>query len=286
VGRVGFVAARVLARAPRGDPPPSRLGGPVRPAPRIDLRRCDAGAVSADEHGWRPRRRVHTDRRARRPLAAVLRPRGAGQGERGHDRTTNPRRRDQHRKGPGQRRAHRPGRRRVRDRRRLRRDVRGRDRAARGGADPGGADVAPVRRHGAPAGRVTAGRFDADRPAAAVAARPRPARLLPPGGRRSRHGWLRAAVGPVDRHRALLRRGAGGLQRQAVAAGLGPVLRDHRERAGPRPRADGYRDHDHDQRAGGVHAGQRVLPRRDRGRGLLRRRRVLRASPAPAGSGA
>ena len=70
------------------------------------------------------------------------------------------------------------------------------------------------------------------------------------------------------------------LQRPPARGRLGPLRGDHREleEAGA---GDG-RGHDHpaDQRARGVHPRQRVLPRRDRGRGLLRRRRAS----APTGS--
>ena len=92
----------------------------------------------------------------------------------------------------------------------------------RPGADR--ADVAPVRRHrGVPPRR--------DRPAA-VAARSGPARLLPAGGRRPGDGRLRAAQRPVDRHRAVVRRRARRLQRQAAPARVGPVRRDRGERPG------------------------------------------------------
>ena len=86
-------------------------------------------------------------------------------------------------------------------------------------------------------------------------------------GRRSRAcvmgGYERAAApftaGPG------LRRRPGGLQRQTAARRLGPVRRDRRERRGPGAgdgRRRGPRD---DQRPGGLHPGQRVLPRPDRG---------------------
>ena len=68
-----------------------------------------------------------------------------------------------------------------------------------------------------------------------------------------------------------------GLQRPAARGGVGPLRGDHRELAPPRP-GDGPADRDAaDQRARGVHARQRVLPRRDGGPRPLRRRRVLRA---------
>ena len=118
----------------------------------------------------------------------------------------------------------------------------------------------------------------AGRPAAADAARPGPARLLPAGGRRSRHGRLRAArravdaptTGPTTPMPA-------DFNGRLLPEELGPVRGDHRQLAGARAR-DGRRGpaQGH-QRPGGVHAGQRVHPRRDRGRRLLRRGRLLRA---------
>ena len=81
----------------------------------------------------------------------------------------------------------------------------------------------------------------------------------------------------VDRDGRLARRRPGRLQRPAAARRLGPVRRDRRERRGPGAGAGRRRRPHDDQRAGGVHPGQRVLPRRDRRRRLLRRRRVLRA---------
>ena len=132
------------------------------------------------------------------------------------------------------------------------------------------ADVAPVRRHR----RVPR----APRVAAADAARPRPARLLPAGGRRPRHGRLRADRGTVDGRPPARTTPS----RRTSTAGSCPRCWDRFEEitanSQVRVPADGRRrPAQGHQRAGGVHPGQRVPPRRDRGRRLLRRRRVLRA---------
>ena len=65
---------------------------------------------------------------------------------------------------------------------------------------------------------VTEAMFEHRETPAAVAARPRQPRLLPPGGRRPRHGRLRAAVAAVDRVRVVVRPHPRGLQRSAAAA--------------------------------------------------------------------
>ena len=92
----------------------------------------------------------------------------------------------------------------------------------------------------------------------AAAARPGQPRLLPRGGRRAVHGRLRARPGAV-----VPRRRPGRLQRQAARARLAALRADHGGRDPPRPGDRGRgRDPDH-QRARGVHAGQRVHPRRD-----------------------
>ncbi len=74
-----------------------------------------------------------------------------------------------------------------------------------------------------------------------------------------------------------------GLQRPPARRGLA-ALRGDRGELAPARAGDG-RDHRHaaDQRPRGVHARQRVLPRRERGRGLLRRRGLLRARPRRRG---
>ena len=78
-------------------------------------------------------------------------------------------------------------------------------------------------------------------------------------------------MGGYERHpravvarRGRRRRDPGRLQRPPARGGLGALRGDHRQR--PQARAGDGRGHDHaaDQRAGGVHARRRVLPRRDR----------------------
>ena len=67
-----------------------------------------------------------------------------------------------------------------------------------------------------------------------------------------------------------------GLQRPPARGRLGPVRRDHRELEAPGPGDGRGQDHEADQRPRGVHARQRVLPRRVGGARLLRRRGLLR----------
>ena len=82
--------------------------------------------------------------------------------------------------------------------------------------------------------------------------------------------------GAVGARRARRRRDPGRLQRPPARGGLGALRGDHRQR--PQARAGDGRGHDHeaDQRARGVHARRRVLPRRVRRARLLRRRRLQR----------
>ena len=198
---------------------------------------------------------VAADRRLPRPVAAHLRARrGRSRGRRadlhGHAR-------DGDRAGP---RAHRARRHRRRGRGDRGRHVLGRARPARGRAHPDRADVARVHRDPAvPRARSAE--------PAADAARPGPAHLLPRGGRRPRDGRLRAPcrAGVHAARRRGLRPHPARLQRPPARGRLGPLRGDRRELA-PARAADGGREgHAHDQRAGGVHAGQRVLPRRDGG---------------------
>ena len=137
----------------------------------------------------------------------------------------------------------------------------GRARAAR-------PDGARVPRHAAVPG--------SRRRAPADDARPRPADLLPRGRRRARDGRLRAPLRAVGARRARRRRDPGRLQRPPARGGLGALRGDHRQR--PQARAGDGRGHDHeaDQRARGVHARRRVLPRRVRRARVLRRRRLQR----------
>ena len=75
------------------------------------------------------------------------------------------------------------------------------------------------------------------RPAAADAARSRPARVLPAGGRRAGDGRLRTRPGAVDRLGAQLRRGARRLQRPAAGRGLAALRGAQRPRPAPRARS-------------------------------------------------
>ena len=92
-------------------------------------------------------------------------------------------------------------------------------------------------------------------------------------------GGYERSCAPWALRRRPARRDPAGLQRAPARGGLGPLRGDHRQRAPPRAGDGRHQGHAADQRPRGVHARQRVLPRRDRGRGLLRRRRVLRARP-------
>ncbi len=85
------------------------------------------------------------------------------------------------------------------------------------------------------------------------------------------HGRLRARPGAV-----VARRRPGRLQRQAAGARLAAVRGDHGRRDPARPGDRRRGRQPDDQRPGGVHPGQRVHPRRERGPRLLRRGRVLR----------
>ena len=175
------------------------------------------------------------------------------------------------RRRPRAARAHRPRRHRGRGRGDRRRHVLGRGRPAGRRAHPDPADVARVHRHPA-VPRARPGE------PAAHPARPRPARLLPRGRRRPRDGRLRAAqrARVPARRRARLREHPARLQRPPAGGRLGPLRGDRRELAPARAR-DGEREgHAHGQRAGGLHAGQRVLPRRDRDRRPVRGGRLLR----------
>ena len=117
------------------------------------------------------------------------------------------------------------------------------------------------------------------RAAAAEPARSRPARLLPAGGRRAGDGRVRARPGAVD--------GDGG-ELDAIPADFnGRLLAEDWSRfeeiaANAQRRVPVLaetRDPADDQRPGGVHAGQRVLPRGDRGR------RASSSPPASARTG-
>ena len=272
LGRVRRHPARLERGADGGAAAPGGLGEDLRPAAGADLGRRGEAEVPADEHRGRPRRRLAADRRLHRPLAAHLRarrrrpPRGRpagvpehpGDRDRGRERT-RPRGRD--RGGPD----------RGRGGRQRRRHVRGRDRTD--GRDQGAGD--PVR---SPVPGHPAGPRARRRRPAADPARPRPARLLPRGRRRPGDGRLRARLpaGLPPRRAGRPRRDPARLQRPAARGRLGPVRRDHRELEDPGPGDGRGQDHEADQRPGGIHAGQRVLPRRVGGARLLRRRGLLR----------
>ncbi len=123
--------------------------------------------------------------------------------------------------------------------------------------------------------------------AAADAARSRPARLLPPGGRRPADGRLRARPGAVDGVATTPSTRSPPTSTASCSPEDWPRFEEiAAQRAAPGA-GDGRRRRAHDdQRPGGVHAGQRVLPRRDRGGRVLRRGRASArtASPAPAAS--
>ena len=145
--------------------------------------------------------------------------------------TSTPRHRHRRRGRARARRANRARRHRGRGGRQRGRHVRRRDRPHGRRARPDHPDVARVRRHAA-VPRAKRRRAPAD------AARPRPADLLPRGGRRPGDGRLRArqrARLPARRHRRA-RRHPGGLQRPPARGGLGPLRGDRRELAAPRAR--------------------------------------------------
>ena len=116
--------------------------------------------------------------------------------------------------------------------------------------------------------------FDPPLAAAADAARPRPADLLPHRGGRPDHGRLRAKPGRVGARRRPRR-----LRGAAPARGLGALRRAAHElgRAGAGD-GDG-RGAKALQRPRGVHARRRVHPRRVGRAGVLGRGRVLRPRP-------
>ena len=274
----GGIRLAVSAGAAGGDPPPGRLGRGRRPAAAGDLRRRGARAVPADGPDGVLGARLPAVRRLGRPVPAVHWRWPPGPAPAASGSPPHPGAGDRHRG-----RTDGGGCTRVRTDRgdieceivvELRRDVRRRDRPAgrRPGADR--ADVAPVPGHRGASWRARAG--------------PRRCRRLRDPDllvyyrqevRRAADGRVRARPGAVDRRTA--RRcdaDPGRLQRPAAAGGLGRgSSRSPRTRSDPGA-GDGRRRRPHaDQRAGGVHPGQRVLPRRDRGRRVLRRRRVLRA---------
>ncbi len=85
------------------------------------------------------------------------------------------------------------------------------------------------------------------------------------------HGRLRARSGPL-----VARRHCARLQRQAAGTGPSPLRADHGRGHPPRPGDGGGPGQPHHQRPRGVHAGQRVHPRRVGRARVLARGRLLR----------
>ena len=264
-------AARVLAAAPRGDPPPGVVGEDVRPADGDRLRGGGAGALPADERRRRARCSVHPRRRLSRPEPAHVRARRRRAPSRRADRGAHARHRHRDARRPRVRGRDGQGPDRVRGRRRRGRHVRapgcrvGRRRRADHPVRP------PVPRHRAV--RARAG-------SAADAARPGQPHLLPDRGRRSRHGRLRAQAGAVGARRHPRR-----LRSEAPPAGVGADGGAVRERDPPRSGDGERRGEDVLQRPGGVHARRRLPARRDGRAGVLDRRRRVRARPRRRGRG-
>ena len=207
-----------------------------------------ARAVPADVHRGRARRGLHAHRRARRPGAAVPGAGRAGPGRRGDDRAAH----------PGAR---------HRDPVRPRTGCAGcAPTAATSSArwwstaaacspprSPGWSDVripvVPMSHQYVVTAPLPAGAGSRPDRTAAVAARPGPARLLPPGDRRPGDGRLRAAERPVHRHR----RPATTPCRPTSTAGCWPpdwdrFERDRDERPGAGAGAGRHRRRLHDQR--------------------------------------
>ncbi len=232
---------------------PLELIGPGRPT--IGSRSCRSMASSA-------RSSCSPTAGSIRPLAFAL----AAGARAGADRDWLPGCRDRLGRWPGGGRPGREGWRTADDpdrcRGQCRRDLLARDRPARRGQRPDHPDGPRVPVHRADRGGHRQPAHDA---------RPRPPVLLPGGGRRAVHGRLRAPPGAV-----VARRRAGRLQRQAPRPGLAALRRDHGRRGPPGPADRRCRDQPDDQRARGVHPGQRVHPGRERGARLLRRSRLLR----------
>ena len=244
-----------------GDPPADQLGAHLRPAAAGDLARRGRTSCSRSIDtdgvvgGCLPAPR--TARSTRRSSCYAL---AAGRARRRRpDRTRTPGciGIDTERRRPGDAGAHRPGRHRVRGRRRLRRHVRRRDRA---GWSASGCRSCRCRTStSSPSAFLRRRRRRAPLP---TPARPRPARLLPAGGRRPGDGRLRARPRAVDRRRATRTTRS----RRTSTAGCCPrtgtrfeEIAANAQRRVPAMADVGVRKVD--QRSGGVHAGQRVLPR-------------------------
>ena len=185
VGGVRRRAAGVHPRARAGGPAPGRVGAHVRAAAGADLPGRGPRPVPADEHRGGPVRVLPAERRLPRPVAADGRAGGGRARGRLPDLHAHARRRDRRAGRTRAGRAHRVGRHRGRGGRQRGRHVRRRDRAPRRGAGAGRAVRPRVPGHAA-VSRAHA------RGAPGDVARPRPADLLPRGGRRAGDGRLRA----------------------------------------------------------------------------------------------
>ncbi len=204
----GRPAARVVAGAARGDPPPERLGAHVRPADGDRLGSRGAGEVPADVDRRRAGGGLPALRRLPRPEPADVRAGRRGPPARRRDRDADDRHRHRGARRARGRGRHRPGPDRVRRGRQRGGHVRARDRPDGRRLDPDHPVRPPVRRHRA----VRAGAAGA-----ADAARPGQPHLLPHRGRRPRDGRLRAQPGGVG-----ARRHPGRVRGAAAGRGLGP----------------------------------------------------------------
>ena len=236
----------------RGAPAPGGLGGELRAADRARVGHRRAGPVPVDDHRRRAGRGLAPDRRLARPVEPRVRARGGRAQARRAGAAAPSRERHRHSRRAGDRRGSAARRRAVRHRGGGRRQ---RGRHVRARHRPDGGDHAADHPDGPP---VPADGTDRGRRAGpAAAARSRQPRLLPRGGRRPVHGRLRARSEAVGARRDPAR-----LQPSPPRPGLAAVRGDHGRRHPPGPRHRRRpRDAD-DQRAGGLHARQRVHPRR------------------------
>ena len=212
-------------------------------------------------------RRLPADRRLARSVGPGPGPRGRGPRPWRPDRDGHPGRGDRHGRRPGHRRRGREGRRAADDPQRRWSSMPGACSRRRSAGSPG----STCRSSRWPTSTCSPSGSTGVTPEPADDARPGSPVLLPGGGRRAVHGRLRAPSGAV-----VARRRAGRLQRQAPRPGLAALRRDHGRRRAPRAADRRCRDQPDDQRARGLHPGQRVHPRRERGPGVLRGRRLLR----------
>ena len=231
--------------------------------------RGGAGALPADEHRRRARRRLHPGRRLPRPVAAHVLARRRCAPPRRADRDARPRHRASRRRTDGSPRSRpMPGRIECEVVVNAGRHVRARARAhgRRRPADHPVRPPVPDHRAVRPAAR-----------AAADAARSRQPRLFPHRGRRPRHGRLRAQACAVG-----ARRDPRGIRGEAAPAGMGPHGGALRERDHARARDGDRRGEDVLQRAGGVHARRGLPARRDRRAPASGSRRAAARTGSPA----